>query len=291
LFEPVVFGQYTLSLWCEQALVPDSMFVPKTPTKTRVCYQSYLPKCSNGIKVPRVPKFTSVLSDAQPSKSMSPNQASPTSTPSVFRRKTSPAVNSYDPSLYVSPFAQSAPSLLETSPVLAPKPPVPNFVADAAESSLWHVTIYKDGLVVHPGYDVELQNFSWARQVSSWAETKLTKNQLIAIFQDLSTLQIESHQGEETLMLVDQEQPLQNTEVNSCQSKHVLSERANYLDMSSTHVMFHYHNVPNSIMVQNSAQPMCIDDTSLSVCKCTNDQDSVANEIVDCYRSYVPASP
>jgi len=299
LFEPVIFGQYTISLWCEQALVSDAMFVPKSPTKTRVCYQSYLHQCSNGIKVPRVPKFTSVLygergGDSN-SKSASPsaNQASPTSTPSPFRRNsttpTLPRSSSFDPSLYVSPFSQSAQSILVSSTIPAPKPPVPSFVADAPQSYLWHVTIYKDGVVVHPRYDVELQKFTWAQP--SWAEAKFTKSQLFAIFEDLSTFNKEHDQGEDTQMALEPTVP--HTEgVISCQSKHILSERADYLDLSSSHVMYHFHTNRNSMMIQNPSQPICIEDIDTSssslLCEENKVQDSAADEMVDSYQSYIP---
>jgi len=262
LFDPVVMGQYTLSLWCEQAISTESVFTPQSPTKTRVCYQSYLSKFSNGISVPKVPKFTAVLysggADAHHRSAQKSTSSSTHTSPTVplrreWRRFSAPAniitAQPSDPSLYVSPFAQSAylsPFSHSSPAILTPvqtKSPVPSFVRDAPESYLWHVTIFKDGIQVDPRKDPELKSFSWANLPTTFTDAKFSKPEIASMCHDLSRLASKEEDTEGTLNDHPEATNDSNNTSLSSPAKNILSERADYLDLSSTHIVTHLHTI------------------------------------------------
>jgi len=161
------------------------------------------------------------------------------------RSYSTPVLRSPDPSLYLSPFSQSAQSILVDSTVHS-KSPVPTFVRDAPESFVWHVTIYKDGAQVDPRFEAELKSFSWVNLVTSWSQTKLTKSQLVTICQDLFEL---TNKDDNAKQEVNSENVFQHSDAATFRAKHFLSDRADYI--SSSHISL-IRTIPQSITIPRS---------------------------------------
>jgi len=225
LFEDLVFGLYTLQLWCSPPSMSHCNFVVSRPSQTRVRFASYLPQGTNGVSIP---KFNASFSGD--SHTMAPRNVKPIG---KDRRSLSesPWQQKNDPSDYVSPFAKP-PFMHSTSlPVLKPHPSnekiIPGFVLNTPDSFMWSCIIYKNGIQIDPSDEPELLYFSWVKKdgSSAWSQKTFTKSELVLLLHDLFEL---SERGQEVETEIAAETP-------EILSKHHISERKTYEELSNSH--------------------------------------------------------